>query len=106
MPLLLGSANPARILPLAGQMNSIASACFSSLERIATFSLEYGRRTAFGSAFSAPLPPLHRTEPHRIDPAREEPAPAALDQPQPLRLAPGIAGVQRQYHSATGSELA
>src|SRR2546427_7986280 len=57
MPLLLGSANPARILPLAGQMNAMASPSgFSSFERIATFSLEYGRRTAFGSVFAVPSP--------------------------------------------------
>src|SRR5213080_2697477 len=41
MPLLLGSANPARILPLAGQMKAMASASgLSSFERIATYSRE------------------------------------------------------------------
>ncbi len=109
--MLLGSANPARILPLAGQMNAMASASgLSSFERIATFSLEYGRRTAFGSVFAAPSPrPCCGTESRGL--ASTRPAPRAGATCTALRSSGGLTrstcpmlilvGSSRPFHCAT-----
>jgi len=79
MPLLLaGESGQDTCLGRPDERDGFRVRCFSSFERIATFSLEYGRRTAFGSVFAAPSPrPCCGAESRGLASTRPRRAPAA-----------------------------